>query len=245
VRVAAYQAPLPAIGSLDVVQRIRVQVERCEAEGVAVLCCPEAVLGGLADTLDDPFRFAITADRLSGVLAPLASDIVTTIVGFTEQGDGGRLYNTAAVFERGSIVGLYRKRHPAINRSVYHAGSDTPVFRAGALTFGIAICNDSNFAEPALAIAAQGAAALLVPTNNALPEAKGGAGLVERARTIDMARAMEHRLWVIRADVAGRCGALTSYGSSAIVSPAGDVVCRAARLGEDLLIAEIDSAFPR
>jgi predicted amidohydrolase len=31
----------------------------------------------------------------------------------------GRLYNTAAVFHKGSAVGLYRKLHPAINRSIW------------------------------------------------------------------------------------------------------------------------------
>src|SRR5690348_13921098 len=145
---------------MDALDLIRARVEWCEAEDVAILCCPEGVLGGLADYSEDPARFAIAADRLDCVLAPLASDIVTTIVGFTELGDEGQLYNSAAVLVRGSVVGLYRKLHPAINRSVYEAGSETPVFRLGELTFGIVICNDSNFSEPAKRMAAQGATAL-------------------------------------------------------------------------------------
>ena len=80
---------------------------------------------------------------------------MTTIVGFTELAADNRLYGiSAAVFQRGSVVGVYRKRHPAINRSVYAAGRETPVFRAGALTFGIVICYDSNFTEPARLMAA-------------------------------------------------------------------------------------------
>ena len=113
---------------------------------------------------------------------------VTTIVGFTERGDAALLYNSAAVFERGSVVGIYRKVHPAIRRSVYAAGAATPVFHAGALTFGIVICNDSNFPELATAMAAQGAAALFVPTNNGLPAHKA-VGLVDAARAVDVATA--------------------------------------------------------
>src|SRR3712207_9398062 len=56
--------------------------------------------------------------ELDRLLAPLASDTVTTIVGFTEAGSGGRFYNSAAVFHKGEVVGVYRKLHPAINRSV-------------------------------------------------------------------------------------------------------------------------------
>src|SRR5215470_16022976 len=154
---------------------IRARVRTCEAEGVAILCCPEAILGGLADQSEDPVRFAISVrtGQLAAVLAPLASDVTTTIVGFTELGEEGVLYNAAAVFHRGSVAGVYRKQHPAIRQSVYQAGREVSVFRAGALTFGIAICNDSNSPELATEMASRGATALFIPSNNALPPRKG------------------------------------------------------------------------
>jgi predicted amidohydrolase len=242
VRVAAYQAPLLAAGSMDALGLIRAQVERCEAAGVTILCCPEAILGGLADYGEHPTQFAIDvgAGRIDSTLAPLASDTVTTIVGFTELA-GGRLYNSAAVFQRGEVVGLYRKLYPAIRRSVYSAGQEVPVFRVGELTFGIGICNDSNYREPARLMAAQGATALFVPTNNGLPPKKAGADLVAQARKCDIARAIENSMWVIRADVAGDAGGLVSYGSSEIVDPDGNVAQSARLMSEDLVIADIDT----
>jgi predicted amidohydrolase len=240
VKVAAYQAPLAPAASMSVLDRIRARVAQCEAEGVGLLCCPEAVLGGLADDAADPRQFALDAEsgELETALAPIAGDTVTTIVGFTEIA-GGRLFNSAAVFHRGSVVGIYRKRHPAINRSVYEPGTTAPVFTIGGLRFGIVICNDSNFDEPAQLIGAQGAKALFVPTNNALPPHQGGADLVAEARRVDIATATARRMWVVRADVAGRCGGLASHGSSAIVSPGGTVVQCARTLMEDLIVAEI------
>jgi predicted amidohydrolase len=74
--------------------------------------------------------------QLARVLAPLTSDSVTSIVGFTELADNDQLYNAVALFHRGRVAGLYRKLHPAIRRSVYSAGSATLVFRVGELTFG-------------------------------------------------------------------------------------------------------------
>ena len=107
-------------------------------------------------------------NQLHRVLAPRASETVTSIISFTELADD-RLYSAAAVFHLGRVAGLYRKLHPAIRRSVYSAGTQTPVFRVGGLTLGIVICNDSTFSEPAKAIAVQGATALFIPTNNGLP----------------------------------------------------------------------------
>jgi predicted amidohydrolase len=205
-----------------------------------MLCCPEAVLGGLADYANHPAAFALDAERqLREALEPLACDRVTTIVGFTEIDRRGRLYNAAVVWHKGSVVGLYRKLHPAINRSLYEPGCDTPVFTVGGLTFGIVICRDSIFAEPAKRMAAQGAAVLFVPTNNGMPVAKGGRELVAEARNVDIGRATENGMSVVRADVAGRVGELVSYGSSGIVDRAGTTLVSSRPLEDDLLVAEV------
>jgi predicted amidohydrolase len=241
MKVAAYQAPLLPAGSMEAVARIRERVKWCETEGVEILCCPEAVLGGLADYVTCPTDFAIDADsgQLEASLTPLASEAVTTIVGFTEISGTGQLYNSAAVFHKGAVAGVYRKLHPAIRKSIYQAGDKYPVFSAGSLTFGIAICNDSNYPEPARLMASLGATALFVPTNNALPAEK--ADVIGDTRNADISLAQDNRVWVIRADVAGRTADLVSYGSSSIVDPDGRVLRSAQRLAEDLLVADLDA----
>jgi predicted amidohydrolase len=241
MKVAAYQAPLLVAGSLEAIDLIKERIAWCESEGVSILCCPEAILGGLADYAEDPFRFAVRTDdgQLAKLLAPLASDSITSIVGFTELADDDQLYNAAAVFQGGRVVGLYRKLHPAIHRSVYAAGSATPVFRVGELTFGIVICSDSTFSAPARAMAAQGASAIFVPTNNGLPTKRANPSLVQEARASDFSRVLENHVWVIRADVAGTNGELMSYGSSGIVDPDGEVVREANLQTADLLVADV------
>lgn len=226
---------------MEAVELIRKRVDWCESEGVEILCCPEAVLGGLADYAARPTDIAINVEsgQLSATLTPLASDTVTTILGFSEITGTGQLYNSAAIFHRGSVVGLYRKLYPAIRKSIYQAGDQIPVFRVGGLTFGIVICNDSNYLEPAKIMASQGATALFVPTNNCLPLEK--ADVVVHARNVDIARAIENSVSVIRADVAGRSADLVSYGSSGIVDPDGIVLQSAQRLTEDLLVADLDT----
>jgi 5-aminopentanamidase len=239
VRVAAYQAPLLPSGSMEALELIRERVAWCETAEVEILCCPEAILGGLADDAACPtgIAFDVESGQLSAALTPLASDTVTTILGFTEISGIGQLYNSAAVFHKGAIAGVYRKLYPAIRKSVYRAGDRIPVFTVGALTFGIVICNDSNYLEPARIIASQGATALFVPTNNGLPVEK--ADVVEQTRNVDIALAIDNGVTVVRADVAGRTADLVSYGSSGIVDPGGTVRQSARRLAEDLLVADL------
>ena len=141
VRVAAYQAPLLAAGSMDALGLIAARVAWCEAEGVTILCCPEAVLGGLADYSEDPCQFAIATDA-------------------------GRL--------------VFIRRGQAAKVAV-------------------------------------------------------------QARDCDIAKAVENKMWVIRADVAGRTNGLVSYGSSGIVDPDGMVAQSARELAEDLVVAQIDT----
>jgi predicted amidohydrolase len=91
-------------------------------------------------------------------------------------------------------------------------------------------------------MAAHGATALFVPTNNGLPPTRAGAELVAQARNVDIARAAENSMWVIRADVAGRNPPTSwgvPYGSSGIVDPDGMVVQSARQLSDDLIVAEI------
>ena len=241
MKVAAYQAPLLPGGSMEAISLIAQQVKACEAAGVEILCCPEAVLGGLADYSARPADLAIevASGHLRAVRAPLASRTVTTIVGFTESGTGGQLFNSAAVFSNGEVVGVYRKMHPAINRSVYEPASAAPIFRVGGLVFGIVICRDSTYPDLPRSLATRGATVLFVPTNNALAPAKGGTEVAEHARRTDFCRATENGMFVIRADVAGRVDGLESYGSSGIVEPGGAILGIARQLEPDLVVADI------
>ncbi len=99
----------------EAIARIREQAERCEAEGIRLPCCPEAVLGGLADYAHRPAGTALDAEagELDDVLAPLATVGVASIIGFTETDRQGRLFNAAAVYDEGRVLGVYRKHHPA------------------------------------------------------------------------------------------------------------------------------------
>jgi flavoprotein len=53
LRLAAWQMPIDATDSSVAIDALRHQVRRCEENGIAVLCCPEGAIGGLADYVRD------------------------------------------------------------------------------------------------------------------------------------------------------------------------------------------------
>lgn len=74
MKVAAYQAPLAACNSVEkALSLISERVAWCESMGVEILCCPECVLGGLADYAPRPAEIAINVEdgQISAILAPL------------------------------------------------------------------------------------------------------------------------------------------------------------------------------
>ena len=110
-----------------------------------ILCCPEAVLGALADDAQCPADIAIDVEAVNCKLClTLANKSVTAIVGFTETVGTGELTMPPPCTTTERSPASYRKRHRAIRRSVYSAGDESPVFTIGPCPFGIMICNDFN-----------------------------------------------------------------------------------------------------
>jgi 5-aminopentanamidase len=131
------------------------------------------------------------------------------------------------VVERGRVLGIYRKQH--LVESAFSPGRESPVFVRDGVKYGVNICNDANFPEAAIALAARGAEAIFYPLNNNLPHATSRKW---RSRHVEIlsARAQECSVWVISADVVERSTTTTGYGCTAIVDPDGRVVERCPEL---------------
>lgn len=101
VRVAAFQGPYLEFPSNDGVRLVKEQLAACEAAGVEMLCCPEAIIGELANESDGdtPAVVALGVENgeLAEMLTPLSGSSVTLVVGFTEQAASGELFNAAGV----------------------------------------------------------------------------------------------------------------------------------------------------
>ncbi|HXY39821.1 MAG TPA: carbon-nitrogen hydrolase family protein, partial [Vicinamibacteria bacterium] len=136
--------------------------------------------------------------------------------------EGTTVYNTAVLIDRdGRLAGRYRKVY--LPREEVEggltAGKAYPVFTTDFGTVGLMICWDTNFADPARALALAGAEVLLIPI------AGGNETLVH-------ARAIENRVFV----------ATSGYDiATEVVDPDGKTLARAVTDGT-VAVATIDLA---
>jgi predicted amidohydrolase len=145
-------------------------------------------------------------------LSELARQRNTYIVAGIYEKEGPAAYNTAVLIGRkGEIVGKYRKVY--LPREEVEAGltpgNDYPVFQTDFGKVGIMICWDSEYADPARALALKGAEVILMP-------------IWDGTETLIKARAIENRVFLVT----------SSYGDASLVlDPKGEVQAAATKQG--------------
>ena len=140
-------------------------------EGVSIVGTPKTILE-VAETIPGP-----TTNALSAVARARKSYIVAGIY----EREGHVMYNTAVLIDRnGELAGKYRKVYlprEEVEKGLT-PGTHFPVFKTDFGTVGLMICYDVFFAEPARALANQGAEMILMPI-------WGGDETLAKARAIE------------------------------------------------------------
>ncbi|MCB1089491.1 MAG: carbon-nitrogen hydrolase family protein, partial [Verrucomicrobiae bacterium] len=140
---------------------------RADEERAAIVSFPECFLTGYPDTEEEAWRgaFATDSDEMMQVLDVSAKHEVLAIVGFNET-RGSDLYNTCAVVHRGHLLGTYSKC--AAYMKFHTQGRDFPVWTHQGVTFGVIICADGGYIEPARILALKGAQVIFAPHFNSI-----------------------------------------------------------------------------
>jgi predicted amidohydrolase len=223
-------------------------VERAEKEHVQIVCFPECFLTGYFDK-EEPTRkhaFAVDSPQMLKVLDRTSRLDPTVIVGFNEK-RGDDLYNTALIAHKGHVLGTYSKCFAYM--PFHKQGRDFPVFERSGVKFGVVICADGGYVEPARILALKGARIIFAPHFNYI----GKEGLIkhfQEVRADHVARAVENRVYFVRGNnvVLGKEEGITAYegvgyGDSYIVDPFGEMVVRSRRHQEDFIFADVDTTI--
>jgi predicted amidohydrolase len=118
--------------------------------GVDFACMPECYLSGYGTPKElRTGTVSITSRWFRDWIRQCAFGDMVSIVGFMEQ-RGKAFHNSAAIIQRGRLIGVYRKSIPG---SPHEAKVVTylcrfPVFRAHGVTFGVIICYEASVIEP-------------------------------------------------------------------------------------------------
>lgn len=158
--------------------------------------------------------------------------------------DGDRAYDCSPVIDAdGSLAGRTRMIHitdyPCFHEQGYYTPGDTgaPVYRTKAGSIGVAICYDRHYPEYMRALALGGADLVVVPQAGALDEWPDG--LYEGEMRV---AAFQNGYFIALCNRVGVEDCLTFAGESFVCAPDGDVIARAARLEEAVLLADVDLA---
>jgi predicted amidohydrolase len=219
-------------------------LERAKREGVGIVCFPECFLTGYPDREDQVrmVTFAADSPEMLKVLDRTSRCEPVVIVGFNEL-RGGDLYNTALVAHKGHLLGTYSKCFAYL--PFHKQGRDFPVFEHKGVKFGVVICADGGYVEPARILALKGARVIFTPHFNHI----GAKHLIDHFQTVrsdHVARAVENHVYFVRGNnvVLGKDDSIqydgVGYGHSHVVDPHGEIVVRSWRHREDFIAADVD-----
>jgi predicted amidohydrolase len=216
-------------------------VDQLAARGCDLVVLPELWPSGFNwETLGEDVRASaesLEGPRVEALAGAARSAGLWLAAGSVPESHPGGVYNTALLFSRtGELRAVHRKAH------LYAPlGEDTVLIAGNTLTtcetddfgvVGLSICFDGDFPEVARTMGASGARVILHPSAYELEAASWWDRLYP-------AHALENGQWWIMANQCGSNSSGTLLGASQVISPSGDVVAQAGRIG-----AAGDSAKP-
>ncbi len=224
-------------------------IDQARSAAVDLLVFPELGLTGyLLQDLNAEVAMAADDPRLVA-LAQRAGPM-TTVVGFVERAPDEQLLIAAALMEGGAIRHVYRKSY----LPNYGLFDEQRFFGAGnrlraidsslGVRLGLCICEDFWHLPVPYLLALDGAQVLInissSPGRDVAATTEGGLGTAESWATIMRAYAQLTTTFVVFVNRVGVDEAVTFWGGSQVIDPAGDVVFQAPLLDAGLFTCEID-----
>ena len=229
-------------------KRFEEGLQRADATGAVIVSFPECFLTGYPDTEESARSgaFANDSDSMMRVLDVTSRHEALAIVGYNEM-RGEDLYNTVVVAHRGHLLGTFSKC--TAYQKFHKQGREFPVWEHQGLKFGVLICSDGGYIEPARILALKGASVIFAPHFNYISDA----GLLShfmKVRADHAARANENGVYFVRGNNVvldhARSGITRNkgigYGDSYVMEPGGEILVQSRRHVEDFITAEIETA---
>ena len=224
------------------VQRAMEMVEVAVEKGATIVAFSELCLLPWFLGQENKESFSLAHDTSSAVLARFAeasrkSGTVLVVPFFEAAAD--KYYNSTAVYDRGTLLGVYRKVHvpnlPLYREQFYFSPGDSgfPVFETSQGRIGIQLCWDNLFPEGSRILALKGADIVFAPTAASL----NTHSLWERAIA---ANAFANNLFVFRVNRVGQDGELNFYGRSFCIDPWGEMISELSGSKDAIVLADID-----
>lgn len=231
----------------DIAQNVERAVEMAELateKNAHVICYPELFLSPWFPRQEDASLMSLAIPVQDKALEPFRAfsenKKCVIVLPFFESAHG-KYFNSAAVFDSGTLLGTYRKIHvpnlPLYHEQFYFSPGDCgfPVFETSQGKIGIQICWDNLFPEGSRILSLKGADIIFAPTAASLNTHT----IWERAIS---ANAFANNQFVFRVNRVGSDKDISFYGRSFCVDPWGEMVSELAGNKDAIVIADINLA---
>jgi predicted amidohydrolase len=230
----------------DSVTRARAAIEQAGAAKAAIVCFPECYVPGYRTSgRSMPPPDAAFLERAWSQLANAAAAAnVAVVLGTERLVDGGPRITALVINADGTRAGFQDKiQLDPSEESTFSPGSERQCFRAGALTFGIAICHEGwRYPETVRWSARRGAHVVFHPHfHEAEPGSYRPTTFADPLNTFHekamLCRAAENSCYFASVN----CASDGSPTTSAVVHPDGSVLAWQPYGKEGLLVVDIDT----
>jgi len=248
IRIGSFQGPIVDNDFECNLNKVKEVLNQTRDNGLDFLCFPETYLSGYSEQAVRESSILMDDPRLLEFIRYSAAFDTVILVGMSER-KGDKIFNTQIVVYRGKLLGKYHKTMlTAEDKLVFASNLEFPVFEAKGIKFGVVICADTSYVEPALLLRWKGARLLFTPHYNDIPpegiDTSDGKVTFWEHRTMVLnnqaALATLLKMVVVRSNVVivreGHLGA----GDAAIWDMNGGVVARGTPFTECIVTAEFD-----
>jgi NAD+ synthase (glutamine-hydrolysing) len=219
-------------------RRILDAIGRADAGGATLTLLPELAITGYPpeDLVSKPH---FVEDNLMALEQVAAACGHLAFVGFVDRA-GDELFNAVAACGNNRVLKVYRKRHLP-NYGVFdehryfEPGAEEGLFEIASEMYALTVCEDIWVSDSIAEAVGLGARFVLNVSASPYYVGKG-----DEREAMLQARARDNGVWIAFCNAVGGQDELVFDGRSALVSPTGEVVARAASFEEDLLLVDFD-----
>jgi len=248
IRIGTFQGPIVDNDFDCNLNKVKEVLNQTSEKGLDFLCFPEVYLSGYSDQAVRESSILMNDPRLLEFIRFSTPFDTVILVGMSER-DGEKTFNTQIVVYRGILLGKYRKTMLTDeDKLVFASDLEFPVFEAKGIKFGVVICADTSYVEPAMLLRWKGARLLFTPHYNEIPpegiDTSDGKVTFWEHRTMVLnnqaALATLLKMVVVRSNVVIVREDHLGAGDAGIWDMNGEVVARGIPFTECIVTAEFD-----
>lgn len=211
-------------------------LEKASRLEVELVCFPEMSLTGYNSALLSKSKLNIIIEESLQQIADKCNELhLGAVIGYGYRQDDN-LFNRAGVFLPGGIQFTYDKIYlTEIEEKYFRRGKKNLVFPYGGSKIGVIICRDQNYPLLTKELKEKDAEYVFILAAHYY-NPKESRWKLEKNRAIPITRAVENKVYVLKANTIGTHLGMISLGNSIIADPDGAVVVAADESQEGLLL---------